>query len=157
MTSKEHWPIGQKIYTYWNVLYDNQTEAWKEEHTVHKRRYLNEKVLNLISYKICKLKDKRMSYKPTRMTKIKILSNTSTGALSWRAQCATGTPASFGGPLPLRCPVLPCVQQLPVGLGPVYFTSLPLLLVSMWSLLYLFSYRSSVQLVFGWFLGLNAL
>lgn len=56
-------------------------------------------------------------------------------------------PSFFRGELHLQS-VPPVAQHLPVGLGSVLFESLPLLPVLIWPLLYILSYRHSVQLVF---------
>lgn len=58
-----------------------------------------------------------------------------------------------GVPPPQRCPLLG-VQPLSVCLGSAHFESSPLLPVLISPLLYIFSYRGFVQLVFRWFLGL---
>lgn len=65
----------------------------------------------------------------------------------WGAHCGAGTPWSSGGNSAayLSLQILNCKTM---SVGPACFTSLP---QSVWLLVYIFSYRISVQLICRWF------
>lgn len=70
-----------------------------------------------------------------------------TGTLGWGDRCADGTFHSLGEISGAEISLL-LLTRLAVNVGLVCSMSLPLLPVSMWLLLYIHSYRTSVQLNF---------
>ena len=72
------------------------------------------------------------------------------GPPGWVVWCGAWTPCSLCRNSAIVI-ILPFVGCLPGGVGLAYTVSLPLLSVSLWFLLYIFSGRKSFLLVFKWF------
>lgn len=70
------------------------------------------------------------------------------GPLFLALEAWVGKPSKVRGPLTLKGGPPPLRYLLPMGVGQAHFSSLPLLTVSSWPLLYICSYRRYVQLVF---------
>ena len=78
------------------------------------------------------------------------------GPLGWGTQCGYWTPLLLGEKLSIVI-ILLFVAHLPGGIGLEYSTSMPLLLISLWFLLYIFSCRRFFSARFQSFLSIVSL